>query len=197
MTIAKVIAASPLVSETRVPKMTRLNRSRKLPSVPSRCSGCVAGHPSRWTHGPDRLTTPSSTPSRTWFGSWVAMNGAKIAMSTSRMRIVIPTTAERWRRTLPSVSRQRLLGRAAASGSPVRDPAAAGALTGRPLASSRPDPRVEIPVGHVDDQVRGQVDHGDDQGEALDDHVVAAGDRLHEGSPDPGGGEAGLAQEGS
>ena len=62
-TTAKPIAAKPTVSDVRAPWTTRLNTSRKLPSVPKMCSGLSAGHPSRWTHGGDRRSGFSSTPS--------------------------------------------------------------------------------------------------------------------------------------
>ena len=82
---------------------TRLNTSRKLLSVPrivlaagppgSRAGGCTA-RPAR--------VTPGSTPSSDSVGSWVAIWSAKTAMNTSRPRMIRPTTADRWRRMLPS-----------------------------------------------------------------------------------------------
>ncbi len=39
--IAKPIAASPMTSDVRAPKTTRLNTSRKLLSVPRMCCGLV------------------------------------------------------------------------------------------------------------------------------------------------------------
>ena len=110
MTMANVIAASPIESDVRAPCTTRLKTSRKLPSVPKMCCGLSAGQPRRWMHGPSRFSTPGSTPRSTWLGSCVEIWSANTAMNTSSPRMIRPTTAERWRRTFETVSRQRLDG---------------------------------------------------------------------------------------
>src|SRR6267143_553417 len=179
--MAKPMAAKPMVSEIRVPKMTRLKTSRKLPSVPRMCCGLSAGQPRMWMHGAARFVTPGSTFSRPASGSNGAIWAAKMAQNTSRPRIVSPTTADRCRRTLASVSRLRLAAGAEASGSTRPTVVAEELTTGAP--SRRPDPRVEVAVRDVDDEVHRHVGHGDDQGEALDHDIVAAGDGLEHGPP--------------
>ncbi len=90
MMIAKAIAANPIVSDVRAPYTTRLYTSRKLPSVPKMCCGWSAGQPSMWMHDPSRFRTPCSMPRRLWFGSCVAITGAKTAMNTRKNRMIEP-----------------------------------------------------------------------------------------------------------
>src|SRR5687768_3027790 len=154
--------------------------------------------------GPSRLTTPGSTPSNVWFGSCVAIWLAKTAINTRSARTTSPTTAERWRRTLPRVSRHRLLARAAATAvsetvgpmGPSGVGVAGETFVRSAIGSTEPDPGVEIAVRHVDDQVHDHVRDRDDQCEALDDHVVAAGDRLVKRPPDAGQVEHGFGEDG-
>ena len=151
----------------------------------SRAGGCTA---------PARCLTPGSTPSRRPFGSWVAITAAKTAMKTRKPRMIRPTTADRWRRTLRSVSRHRPVvrvgSRRSSADERVDDVGCQDAVAHR-----WPDPRVEEAVRDVDEQVDHDVDEGDEQGEALDDHVVAAGDRLEQRPPDAGQVEHGLGQD--
>ena len=182
MTIAKPTVTTPIQSETRAPKTMRLNTSRTLPSRPMRCWGWSSGQPSRWMQGALRGLTPSSMP----IMRHVRVDGRDDRREErdddeeaeqERAR----RCAERWRRMLRSVSRQRLVGvwPASASGTAASGdrwssvgrrrsglisragPAGRGTRTRRRRAGSR--------------RRRSIATTSD---EALDDDVVAAGDRL-------------------
>ncbi len=125
-------------------------------------------------HDPSRLRTPSSNPSRLWFGSWVAISCAKTATRMRKTRMIRPTTADRCRRTSRSVSRHRLAGRVVASGS-----AASGSrgVIDRP-GSPETDPRIEEPYETSTMRLTRRYVTAISERHALDDDVVAPGDRL-------------------
>src|SRR5664279_2861016 len=51
------------------------------------------------------------------------------------------------------------------------------------VMSRVPDPRVEVGVANVNDQVHGQEDRGEDHDQGLDDDVVMVLDRVHDPRP--------------
>src|SRR6266550_7234154 len=178
-TIAKPTVANPTNSDTRAPWTTRLNTSRTFESVPIRSSGWAAGQPRWWMHGGDDFLTPSTTPNRGWSGAYVEIWSANAAVSRRNERIVNPTIAFRWRRMLPSVSRQMPF-------EVDRAPTSSASTTAViAMSSCQPNSRVEECVGNVHDQVDEQVDDRDHEHEALDGREVAAPDRLGDGPPDP------------
>ena len=107
-----------------------------------------------------------------------------------------PTTADRWRRTLPervAPEARRLRRRerlAASAGSTASRAAPAGGERRRRVGHAGRGHRSRtrgsrIAVRHVDDRgSRRRRSTRDDQGEPLDHHVVAAGDRLEQRPPD-------------
>src|SRR5258706_15380496 len=141
-------------------------------------------------HGGVRRFSPASN--RTLSGLNVERTSANSAKNTRMVRIVRPTRAFRCRRTLRSVSRQRLAGFALVSVSGESSTGGAAAVIG--WASRRPDPWIEVRVADIDEQVDEEESDCDDDREAFDDREIVALDRLEHGLPDAGQVEDGLRE---
>src|SRR4051794_14683428 len=90
-------------------------------------------------------------------GSWVAISGAKTAV-TIRMASSTPPKAMVGLRRIAVASEKRRSGRARSSAR---------------TAMSVPDPRIEEGVGDVDDQVHDHLGSGEHQDQPLHDGIVA------------------------
>ena len=111
--------AKPTRSEIRAPWTTRLYTSRTLPSRPNKCSGWSAGQPRRWMHGAARSSRRRSTPSSSLVRVVGRDHVGEEGDEHEEAEDARPTTAERWRRMLRSVSRHSAGGSAPAGPCPV------------------------------------------------------------------------------
>src|SRR6266480_2254958 len=183
-------AAKPTISAGRAPKTIRARMSRPRWSVPR-----------TWTRpagpndpgGRSRLVMSCST------GSHVVSHGAPSAPTTTSPTTTSPKSAVRRRaRRRRKTTHSRRAG-ARAAGSAI---APAGTLicrgvreavahrgwpeTGaRRLRSSQADPRVEVRVEHVHDEVDEDERGGEQEDRRLHHGIVAVVDRLHRQAPDP------------
>ena len=161
--------------------MTRVNRSRQLPSSPNQCSVCSAEQPRMWMQGRRAVLTPL-VPRKSCCGSYGA-TGRRTSRRARRSRACVrPMIDERWRRTLRSVSRQRPPRRGRRR---RRDGAARSAAICRQQASSAAGAhQLSLTRGssHAYETSTSRLTtrkiDRDDEREALDDHVVAALDRV-------------------
>src|SRR5262245_41024328 len=143
--------------------MTRENWSRPSASTPNQWSADGPGqHPSL-----RRLRSCSR-------GSYGAMSGAKIAVSTKAATRANPTIAPGLRTSRRQASLQRPLGLSSSTS------LASSCATD---TSAHPDPRVDERVRDVDEEVHEHEDDGDEEDAALEHRIVAGLDGTCEPAP--------------
>src|SRR5262245_37139184 len=101
-------------------------------------------------------------------GSRAASRGAPMAKNASAARITAPTIAPRWR-----ASRRATPARAAGT-------------------SADADPRIDEPIGDVDERIDQHVAGGDEQHRALDEREILGEDAAHDEPSQAGPAEHGL-----
>src|SRR6187431_2763059 len=114
------------------------------------------------------------------------MSGANTAVRTNRATRANPTSAPGFRMRRYHASPQSPLG-----------PSIWISLVSSSATdtSAHPDPRIEVRVRDVDDEVHEDEDEGHEEDPALEDGVVAVLDRACEPRPHPGDGEDRLRED--
>src|SRR5215203_3356486 len=124
------------------------------------------------------------------------MTGANTAAPMNTTMHTTPNIAGllRSRRRNASDHRPRLARRSARGVGPT---VVAGAVIDLPPRSRVPDPRVEVRVADVHQEVHHEEDQREDEDRGLDDEVVAVADRLHHVPPDAVPREHRLGEDGA
>src|ERR1700744_5505236 len=157
MTIATIVASTPISSEVRPPSSTRARRSRPRSSVPKTCPPAKAG-------GIEMLSKSGA------FGSNGSTNGPKAQASTINARTTRPTIAMRLRRMRPKPSLSL-------------DRPATVAPWSAPWMSSNEASLIahlgiDQRIQEIDDQVGDDDEHAVENDGAHHERVVAVGRRL-------------------
>src|SRR5579859_1397376 len=176
MTIATMVASTPISSDVRPPSSTRANRSRPRSSVPKMCPPAKAG-------GIEMLSKSD------WLGSNGSTNGPKAQASTIRASTTRPTMAILFRRMRPkpSLSLERPATVAPWSDSWMSSNAASL------IAHLRVDQRIH----QVDDQIGDDDEHAIENDGPHHQRIVAVRCRLDEIAADAGDREGALDDDGA